>query len=55
MDPRDENEDVHSDYSDDDHEGLAGTRSTVTFFPKGPSLEPVESSLKEAIDTAPGH
>ena len=53
MDPRDENDNAHLDYSDDEHEGLAGTRSTVTSFPKGPSLEPVESSLGEAIDTAP--
>ena len=53
MDLRDEDDDAHSDYSDDEHEGLAGTRSTLTFFPKEPSPEPVESSLEEAIDTAP--
>ena len=53
MNPQDESDDAHSDYSDDDQEGLAGTRSTVTFVPKEPSPEPVESSLDQAIDTAP--
>lgn len=44
---------MSSDFSGDDHEELAGTRTTATSVHKEPSPELVESSLERAIDRAP--